>query len=152
MGDVRFVGAHPAAYAGVEVVEVLDDHGAAVVFAVRADRVEGDDEGVAVVGEVRAEPAGGCEWEQGAVEQLCADGADDRAVGADEGAVGVEGEFAQDVHGVAVAATGGDDDFGASFFGGAKGGEVARADAGVGAEEGAIHVDGDEAGTRHRVE
>ena len=47
--DVGLVGAHPAADAGVEVVEVLDDEGAAGVFAVGIGEVEGEDQGVAVV-------------------------------------------------------------------------------------------------------
>ena len=57
----------------------------------------------------------------------------------------VEAERAQDAHGVGVAATGGDDDLDAGGFGGQKGGEVARADAAVVTEEGAVHVDGDHA-------
>ena len=85
LGDVAFVGAHPAADAGVEVVEVLDDEGAAGVVAVGAGEVEGEDEGVAVGVEVGAEPAGGGERQVGAVDELGADGADDGAVGADDG-------------------------------------------------------------------
>ena len=55
----------------------------------------------------------------------------------------VEAERAQDAHGVGVAATGGDDDLDAGGFGGQEGGEVARTDAAVVTEEGAVHVDGD---------
>ena len=67
LGDVALVGAHPAADAGVEVVEVLDDEGAAGVFAVGAGEVEGEDEGVAEVGRggsrasERWRAAGGCD-------------------------------------------------------------------------------------------
>jgi len=85
LGDVAFVGAHPAADTGVEVVEVLNDEGTAGIFAVGAGEVEGEDEGAAVVVEVRAEPAGGGERQVSAMDELGADGADDRAVGADDG-------------------------------------------------------------------
>jgi hypothetical protein len=129
VGDVGLVGAHPAADAGVEIVEVLDDEGTASVFAVEVGEVEGEDQGVAVVGEVGAEPAGGGEREVGAAEEFGADGADDGAVGADDGGGGVEAEVAEDVHGEAVTAAGGDDDFGAGGLGEVKGGEVAGADA-----------------------
>ena len=46
-----------------------------------------------------------------------ADGADDGAVGADDGGGGLQIEVAQDVHGEAVAAAGGDDDFDAGGLG-----------------------------------
>ena len=58
---------------------------------------------------------------------------------------GLEAERAQDVHGVGVAAASGDDDLDAGGFGGEEGGEVARADAAVVAEQGSVHVDGDHA-------
>ena len=143
--DVAFVGAHPAADAGVEVVEVLDDEGAAGVFAVGAGEVEGEDEGVAIVVEVGAEPARGGERQVGAVDELGRDGADDGAVGADQGGGGVEVEVAEDAHGEAVAATGGDDDLGAGGLGKIEGGAVAGADVAGGVEESSVEVDGDEA-------
>ena len=52
----------------------------------------------------------------------------------------VEAERAQDVHGVGVAAAGGDDDQDAGGLGGEEGGEVAGADTAVVAEQGAVHV------------
>jgi hypothetical protein len=57
LSDVGFVGAHPAADAGVEVVEVFDDESAAGVVAVRSDEVEGKDESVSEVGEMFAKPS-----------------------------------------------------------------------------------------------
>ena len=153
MGDVGLVGGHPAADAGVEFVEVLDDEGAAGVFAVGADAVEGEDEGVAELVDVAAEPEGGGVGKVGAGDELggdgCgtegAEGAGDGAIGTDQGAGVVQAERAQDVHGVGVAAAGGDDDLDAGGFGGEEGGKVARADAAVVSEEGAVHVDGDHA-------
>lgn len=53
--------------------------------------------------------------------------------------------MAQDAHGVAVAAAGGDDDLGAGGFGEAEGGEVARSDAAIAVQKGPVHVDGDKA-------
>ena len=47
------------------------------------------------------------------------------------------------MHGVGVAASGGDDDLDAGGFGGLEGGEVARADAAIVTEQGAVHVDCD---------
>ena len=84
----------------------------------------------------------------GAAEELGVDGADDGAVGADDGGGRVEAEVAEDVHGEAVAAAGGDDDFDACGLGEVKGGEVAGADVAGGVEQGSVEVDGDEAG-RH---
>ena len=54
-------------------------------------------------------------------------------------------EIAEDVHGEAVAAAGGDDDFDAGGLGELEGGEVAGADVAGGVEEGSVEVDGDEA-------
>ena len=134
-------------------VEVLDDEGAAGVVAVGADAVEGEDEGVAELVDVAAEPEGGGVGEVGAGDELGGDGvraeaaerAGDGAVGTDQDAGVVEAERAQDVHGVGVAAAGGDDDLDAGGLGGVEGGEVARADAAVVAEQSAVHVDGDHA-------
>ena len=81
----------------------------------------------------------------GAVDELGADGADDGAVGADDSGVGIEVEVAEDVHGEAVAAAGGDDDFDAGGFGEVEGGEVAGTDLAGGVEQGSVEVDGDEA-------
>ena len=74
MGDVGFVGGHPATDAGVEFVEVLDDQGAARVVAVGADSVEGEDEGVAELVDVAAEPDGSGVGEVGAGDELGGDG------------------------------------------------------------------------------
>ena len=57
----------------------------------------------------------------------------------------MEAERAQDTHGEAVAASGGDDKLDSVGVGGVEGGEVARADAAVVAEQGAVHVDCDQA-------
>lgn len=146
--NVTLVGAHPAANAGVKIVHVFDDEGAAGVFAVRACEVEGEHEGIAIGVEVGAEPSGGGERKMGAVDELGVDGADDGAVGTDDGGGGLEVEVAEDLHGKAVAAAGGDDDLGAERFGEAEGGAVARADLAGGVEQGSVEVDGDEAG-RH---
>jgi hypothetical protein len=54
-------------------------------------------------------------------------------------------EVAEDAHGEAVAAAGGDDDFDAGGFGEVKGGEVARTDLAGGVEESSVEIDGDEA-------
>jgi hypothetical protein len=54
-------------------------------------------------------------------------------------------EVAEDAHGEAVAAAGGDDDFDAGGFGEVKGGEVAGADLAGGVEESSVEIDGDEA-------
>ena len=143
--DVALVGAHPAADAGVEVVEVLDNEGTAGVFAVGAGEVEGEDEGVAVVVEVGTEPAGGGERQVSAMNEFGADGADDGAVGADDGRCVVQVQVAEDAHGEAVAAAGGDDDFDAGRLGETEGGEVAGADLAGGVEERSVEVDGDEA-------
>ena len=58
---------------------------------------------------------------------------------------GCEAERAQDTHGEAVAASGGDGELDAARVGGVEGGEVARADAAIVAEQRAVQVDGDEA-------
>ena len=64
-GDVGLVGGHPASDAGGELVEVLDDEGAAGVVSVGTDAVEGEDERVAVLTEVGAEPARGVDGANG---------------------------------------------------------------------------------------
>ncbi len=148
VGDVGLVDLHPAADGGVELVEVLDDEGAAGVFSVGADAVEGEDEGVAEFFDVGAEPEGGGVGEVGAGEELGGFGGGtkcpgDSAVGADEGECVVEAEGAEDAHGVGVAAAGGDGDFDAGAVGGVEGGEGARGDAAFLVEEGAVHVDCD---------
>ena len=153
LDEVRLVGSHPAADAGGEVVEPLDHQCAARVFPVGLGAVEGEDEGVAEVlvslaADVGAEPEGGGVGEMGAGEEpggdgVCAgrpEGAGDGAVGADEDGVGVQAERAQNAHGEAVAASGGDDKLDAAGLGGAKDTEVARADAAVVAEQRAVHV------------
>ena len=149
VGDVGLVGGHPAVDGGGEIIEVLDDEGAAGVVAVGADAVEGEDEGVAELVDVAAEPEGGRMGEVGAGDELggdgrgseAAEGAGDGAVGTDQDAGMVEAERTQDVHGVGVAAAGGDYDLDAGGLGGVEGGEVARADAAVVAEQGAVHID-----------
>ena len=78
VGDVGFVGGHPAADAGVEFVEVLDDQGAADVVAVGADAIEGEDQGVAELVNVAAEPERGGARKVGAGDELGGNG-----VGAD---------------------------------------------------------------------
>ena len=110
---------------------MLDDERAAGVFAVGADLVEGEDEGVAEGGEVGAEPAGSVERHVGAMDKMRVEGADDGAVGADDRARRIQVEIAEDLHGVAVATAGGDDDLSTGVFGEAESGEVARADATV---------------------
>ena len=150
LAEVGLVGGHPAADAGGELVEALDDQRAAGVFSIGAGAVEGEDEGVAEVLYMSAEPEGRGVGEVGASEELggdffCPEGAGDRAVGADEDGVWVEAEQAQDAHGEAVTASGGDDKLDSAGLGCAEGGEVARADAAVVAEQGAVHVDCDEA-------
>jgi hypothetical protein len=145
VGDVGLVDLHPAADGGVEVFEVFDDEGAAGVFSVGADAVEGEDEGVAKFLDVGAEPEGGGVGEVGAGDELGgfgggAEGAGDSAVGADEGEGVVQAEGAQDAHGVGVTAAGGDDDLDAGRVGGEEGGEGARRDAAFLVEEGAVHV------------
>jgi len=143
--DVGLVGTHPASNAGVEVVEVFDDEGAAGIFAVRAGEVEGEDEGVAIVVEMGTEPAGGGEGQVGAVNQIGVDGADDGAIGADDGRCGLQVQVTEDLHGEAVAAAGGDDDLDAGGLGEFEGGAVARADFAGGVEERSVEVYGDEA-------
>ena len=153
LGDVGFIGGHPAADAGVEFVDVLEDEGAAGVVAIGADAVEGEDEGVAELVDVTAEPEGGGVGEVGAGDEFGRDGvgavgaerAGDGAVRADQDAGVVETEGAQDAHGEGVASASGDNDLYAGGFGDEQGGEVARADASVVTEEGAVHVDGDHA-------
>ena len=152
LGDVGLVGGHPAADRGGELVEVFDDEGAAGVVAVGADAVEGEDEGVAELVDVAAEPKGGGVGEMGAGDELGWDGVraegakrtGDGSVGTDQDAGVMEAERAQDVHGVGVAASGGNDDEDARGLGGAEGGEVARTDATVVAEQCAVHIQGNE--------
>ncbi len=149
VGDVGFVGGHPATDAGVEFVEVFDDEGAAGVFAVGADAVEGEDEGVAELVDVAAEPERGGVRQVSAGDELRRDGvvaeaaerAGDGAVRTDQRAGVIEAERPQDVHRVGVASAGGDDDFDAGGFGGEQGAEVTRADAAVVSEECSVHVD-----------
>ena len=162
--EVGIVGGHPSADAGGQVVEALDDQCAAGVFPVGLGAVEGEDEGVAEVlvslaADVRTKPERGGVGEVGAGEQPGGDGiggdsllrsrgpegAGDGSVGADEDGVGVEAERPQDTHGEAVAASGGDGELDAARVGGVEGGEVARADAAIVAEQRAVQVDGDEA-------
>ena len=57
----------------------------------------------------------------------------------------MEAERAQDTHGEAVAASGGDDKLDSVGLGGAECTEVARADVAVVAEQSAVHVDCDQA-------
>ena len=57
----------------------------------------------------------------------------------------VQAERAQDAHGEAVAASGGDGELDAAGVGGVECGEVARADAAIVAEQRAVQVDCDEA-------
>ena len=137
---------HPAADAGVEVVEVLADERAAAVFAGGVDAVEGEDEGVAeVVDVVRRASA--------RFRAACGCGAGARLpmvrmtvpLELTRALSGLRCSGAQDAHGVAVAAAGGDDDLGAGVLGELERGEVAGADAAVGVEQRAVHVDGDEA-------
>jgi hypothetical protein len=97
-----------------------------------------------------AEPEGRGVGKVGAGEELggdffCPECTGDRAVGADEDGVVVEAERAQNAHGEAVAASGGDDELNSVGVGGVEGTEVARADASVVAEQSAVHVDCDEA-------
>lgn len=80
----------------------------------------------------------------GAVDELGADGADDGAVGADQAGVVVEMKIAEDVHGEAVAAAGGDDDLDAGGLGELESGTIAGADVAGGVEKGSVEVDGDE--------
>jgi hypothetical protein len=54
----------------------------------------------------------------------------------------MEAEWAEDAHGVGVAAAGGDDDLDAGAVRGVEGGEGARGDVAVLTEEGAVHVYG----------
>jgi len=163
LDEVGIVGGHPSADAGGEVVEPLHHQGAARVFPVGLGAVEGEDEGVAEVlvslaADVGAEPEGGGVREVGASQELGGDGrggwsllqsrgpegAGDGAVGADEDGVVVEAERAQDTHGEAVAATGGDGDLDSAGLGGVECGEVARADAAVVAQQRAVQVDCDQ--------
>ena len=150
LAEVGLVGGHPAPDAGGELVEPLDDQCAAGVFPVGAGAVEGEDEGVAEVYYMSAEPEGRGVGKVGAGEELggdffCPECTGDRAVGADEDGVVVETERAQNAHGEAVAASGGDDELNSVGVGGVEGTEVARADASVVAEQSAVHVDCDEA-------
>jgi hypothetical protein len=57
----------------------------------------------------------------------------------------VEAERAQNAHGEAVAASGGDGELDAAGVGGVEDCEVARADAAVVAQQRAVQIDGDEA-------
>ena len=153
VGDVGFVGFHPAVNGGCQFIEVLNNEGSPGVVAVGANAVESEDECVAEFVDMAAKPEGGGVGEMGSGDELGGDGvraeeaqgAGDGAVGTDQDARVVEAERAQDVHGVGVAAAGGDDDHDAGGVGGEEGGEVARADATVFAEQSAVHVDGDHA-------
>ncbi len=156
LDDIGFVEGHPAADAGGEPVELLDDERAAAVFPIGQSAVEGEDERVAKVSfanstDVVAEPECGGARQVGAGEEpggACAgvsEGACDGAVGADKDRVVGQAERAEDAHGEAVAAPRGDDDPNARGLGGAQGGEVARADAAVRTEQRAVHVYCDQA-------
>ena len=81
--DIGLVGAHPTADAGMEIVEVFDDESTAAVVPLGIDEVEGKDEGIAELGKMFTKPVRGGKREVGAIEKLRADGADNRAVGAD---------------------------------------------------------------------
>ena len=54
-------------------------------------------------------------------------------------------EIAKNAHGVAVAATGGDDDLNSRVVSKAKCGAIAGADVTIAIEQGSVHVDGDDA-------
>ena len=145
LGDVALVGAHPSTDAGVEIIEALDDQGAARVFAVGAGEIEGEDKGVAVVVEMRAQPTGGGEWQVGAMDEVGIYGADDGAIGADDGGGGLQVQVAEDLHGETVAAAGRDDDFDTGGFGELEGGEVTGTYFAGGVEQSPVEVDGNEA-------
>ena len=143
--DIGLIGAHPAADAGVEFVEVFDDEGSATVFSVGANEIEGDDEGITELSEMIAEPMSSGERHVGSVKESGANGANDGAVGADDRAGWIQVQIAQNAHGVAMATAGGDDDFNAGAFGEAESSKVAGADAAVAIEESSVHVDSDDA-------
>jgi len=143
--EVIAIGIHPAADGGVEFVVALADEGAAGVVAAGADGVKGEHERGAKLVSVRDEPAGGFQRKVAAMQQLRTDGADDRAVGADERMLGGQIEFPEDLQGKAMAATGGHDDLNASGVGECDSGTVALGDVASRVEQGAVEVDGDEA-------
>jgi len=68
------------------------------------------------------------------MNEFGADGADDGAVGADDGRSMMEVQIPEDVHGKAVAAAGGDDDFDAGRFRKPESGEVSGTDVAGGVE------------------
>ena len=80
VGDVRLVGEHPFADAGVEVFELFDDQGAAQVFSLGCDLVEGDDERVAELGESSGQRDGCVEVHGGALDEFGSEGSDDGSV------------------------------------------------------------------------
>jgi hypothetical protein len=135
---MAWIGAMPDA--GVELVQVFNDESAAGVFAVGADGIEGEDERIAELGDVVAEPecAGGGHF--GAMDEICANSANDGAVGADDRAGGIQVQFAEHAHGVTVAAAGGDDRFDTGGFGGLDCGSVAWAYTTVRVQQCAVHV------------
>ena len=126
------------------------DQGAADVVAVGADAVEGEDQGVAELIDLGAEPERRVARQVGASDKLRGDGfaagrvrsegAGDSTVRTDEDAEGVQAERAQDVQGIGMAAAGGHDNLDAGGLGCAEGGEVARADAAIVAQQSAVHV------------
>ncbi len=132
----------------MQLVEMLDDQGAASVLAVWTDLVEGDDQRVAKFVEMPAEPLRRGARHQRPLHQGCAEGTRDRAVGADERVLLRQPQAAQLPHRIAVTAARGDDDLDAGCFGGMHGGEVSLADIAVRAQQCAVHVNRDHADGR----
>lgn len=152
VGDVGFVGSHPAADAGVEFLKVLDYESAAGVVAVGTDSVEGEDQGVAEFLDVGAEPERGRVGKVSAGDQFGGDGfgcgpesSGYGAVRTNQRAGVVKAQRAEDAHGVGVTATSGDDDLDTGRFGGEKGAKISWTNLAAVAEQSAIHVNGDHA-------
>ena len=84
------------------------------------------------------------------MDEFSAHGAQDGSVGTDEGVgFGTDSQVADNAHGVGVAAAGCNDDFNARCVGGVESGAIARAYLAFAVEEGAVDVDGNEAGEGH---
>ncbi len=128
VGDVGFVGAQPAVHAGVEAIGGFAHDGPAAIFTVRANVIKGEDERIAEGPGLFDQPLCGFERHVLAVDQLGPDGAEHRAVGADQGIGFAELEVTNDAHGVGVTAAGGDDDLDAGLVRGVQGGAIAWAD------------------------
>lgn len=135
--DVGHVFFEPAADAGIERVEMLEDDGAFGFF------IKGKNGVAAEFLHGGAEVEAGLAGHEVAVESLAGERASDGAVGADEPEI--EAELLGDGESEGVAASGDEDDFNAGGVGAAQRGEIVWGDLELRVEEGAVDIGGKQA-------